>query len=234
MVFVFVVSKGAASKRKGYWSMLTIHSTKQLSSWQHKTNEASDSPCWLIYSHQQHHSHMKDSGSAGRGGGENTPHETRPHKPRGFLLITNVHPLHSALSQSGPLRSIVLMLKSRTEHNVFLLLLSLYWTEILISQKQHLEVGQRGKNNTKSLLPWIKNSGWIFYRMNMNNGTIQHCSLKVCIKSKMTLYSPKVLILYIIGNWLDFEKWAFHMRMVLNLNLMRKYLLPIDLYYYIQ
>lgn len=126
------------------------------------------------------------------------------------------------------------MLKSRTEHNVFLRLLSLFWTEILISQKQHLEVGQRGKNNTKSLLPWIKNSVWIFFRMNMNNGTIQHCSLKVCIKSKMTLYSPKVLILYIIGNWLDCEKWAFHMRMVLNLNLMPKYLLPIDLYYYIQ
>jgi len=50
---VFVVSKGAASKSKGYWSTLTIHSTKQLSSWQRKTNEASDSPCWLTYSHPQ-------------------------------------------------------------------------------------------------------------------------------------------------------------------------------------
>lgn len=98
MVCVFVVSKGAASKRKGYWSMLTIHSTKRLSSWQHKTNEASDSPCWLTYSHQQHR-HMKDSSGGGRGL-EHTSWN-RPHKPRGFLLITNVHPLHSALSQSG-------------------------------------------------------------------------------------------------------------------------------------
>lgn len=151
MVCVFVVSKGAASKRKGYWSMLTIHSTKRLSSWQHKTNEASDSPCWLTYSHQQHR-HMKDSiGGGGRG---STPHETDCISLEDFYWLLMSIPCTRLYPSRGPMRSFVLMLKSRTEHNVFLLLLSLYWTEIIISQ--NAEVGQMAENNTKSLLPQIK------------------------------------------------------------------------------
>lgn len=155
MPCVFVVSKCEASKRKGYWSMLTIHFTRQLSSWQHKDK-------WSIrftvltdlFSSKTPPPHER---GAGRGGGESTHHETRPHKPQGFLLITNVHPLHRLYPSRGPLGSVVLMLKSRTEHNVFFSCFFLYIVNRNLNfTKTASRSGSGGKNNLKSLLPWIK------------------------------------------------------------------------------
>lgn len=91
---------------------------------------------------------------AAEGGGGSTPHETDRISLEDFYWLLMSIPCTRLYPSRVPVRSFVLMLKSRTEHNVFLLLLSLYWTEIIISQ--NAEVGQMAENNTNSLLPQIK------------------------------------------------------------------------------
>lgn len=79
----------------------------------------------------------------------------RPHKPEGFLLITSVHPLHSALSQSGSpeVYRINVKIQDRTECFSPAFSFFVYWTRILIPLKQWLEEAQRSKKCTMGLMP---------------------------------------------------------------------------------